>query len=253
MKKLIITLDDYGLSRAVDQGINYVGHHSKLPTGISLMVWGRDVNYAINHFNFSNVDLGQHLELFKFEELGRPVKSEDYMRLFATKSNQFMIDLVKREIEQFENLVNKKPAFINSHKGIHGNYKVLEYLLQYCADNNIPIRRGEVGFDVELGAENYAANIMIKRSGIRRPDFLVAHILGNDADTIKNDILQDLSQIDDGQSVEILFHPGFFDKEVLKITSLNYQRSRDIEILCDQSFMKQIQDMGFKLTRFKDL
>ena len=254
MKKLVITLDDFGFLRSVNNGIFYALSKIKIPVELSLMVWGKDIDYAIEQLvKYPNVYVGLHLEILGWQQLGRPATTKDYLELLRTKDTQQIVKLVKKELDRFEKLMGKKPSHITAHKGIHGNYKVLAFLLDYCSKNNIPMRRGNVALNTDLEAENYAANIMIKRSGIKMPDHLIAQISGNMLSKVKKKLLRVLKQVKEDENAELLLHPGFVNKELILASSLNYLRARDLQLLLDENFISSIRELGFTFVNFKDL
>ena len=95
--------------------------------------------------------------------------------------------------------------------------------------------------------------MIIKRAGVQSTDHLIIHIKGNDSSLIKDSILSDLKKVKDTETAEILTHPGYFDATLLKRSSLNYERSRDLDMLIDQKFIKSIKDLRFSIVSYKQL
>ena len=94
---------------------------------------------------------------------------------------------------------------------------------------------------------------MFKRAGITTTDFIFGHILGSDLTLIKSQFLSDLSSVADGQSAEILTHPGYFDQEILQLSSLNYERARDLDMCLDPQFKQSILDLGFQIVNYTQI
>ena len=241
MKKLVIVADDFGALESVNNGIRYL--YGKCPTiEISMVTDSEYTKHAVTLINELNIpNIGIHIELLGNRTLGRAVTSQDYINLYKEKSYEEIEELAAEELSVFERLVGRPPTHITSHKGIHGNFKLLGFLIDYAKKHNIPIRKPVTAFNVELSDENYAAEISITRAGIKSTDHLIAHMLGNDTREIESSYLSDLAKVKDGESVEIAIHPGFFDEKLLEYSSLNYQRTRDIAVFSNNAFLTKIK------------
>ena len=78
-------------------------------------------------------------------------------------------------------------------------------------------------------------------------------MLGNNLDKIKNAFITDLEKVNEGETAEIVIHPAFFDERLLNYSSLNYLRTRDIDLFTDQNFIKKKKKMGFKFCTYKQI
>ncbi|GAB4139902.1 MAG: hypothetical protein Fur0024_0640 [Patescibacteria group bacterium] len=154
-------------------------------------------------------------------------------------------------------MVGRKPTHICPQYGIHGNLKLLKFVIDYAKENNIPVRIPMTVLSSSSAdfsdSENYSATIMLRRAGIKSTNYLFSHIVGNDSIKAKNDFLENLSKVKDGESAEILFHPSFFDLDILKFSSLNYERARDVVIATDKDFKQKILDMGFEIVDYSKI
>jgi len=77
--------------------------------------------------------------------------------------------------------------------------------------------------------------------------------LGDDIKQIKEAFINDLKTVKDSESAEIMFHPGYFDAEILKYSSLGYERARDLALSLDEDFRKRISQMSFKIVSYSKL
>lgn len=253
MKKLVIVADDFGFLPSVNDGIEYLFKNSPV-IEISLVTNAKYTLEALKIAKKHKIqNLGIHIELLGSKSLGRPVTTSDYTVLYQEKSYEDIEILAKEEIKEFERLVGKTPTHITSHKGIHGNFKLLNYLINYARGKNIPIRKPITALNVELGEQNYAAEISLKRAGLKSSNYLIAHMLGNDSNVTKKAYIDDLAKLKDGESAEIITHPAFFDENLLNHSALNYLRTRDISIFTDKIFLNKITKMGFEICSYKDL
>ncbi len=256
--KTVIVLDDFGLCKSVNNGIIYVLERSTIPFEVSLMVYGKAVKHAIKNMPKST-RLGIHLDPLGWQKTKKVSTTQDYIDLFKNHSSDYIEKLVLEELKRFTDLTGNYPTHITSHKGIHSNFKVLQAILIYAKQHNIPMRRANTALNLELTENSYASNIMIRRSGLVLTDALIACIEGNTTQKVKNCIIENIKRLKEQNTgnkqptAEILFHPGFIDKELIELSSLNYLRGRDLSILLDKDFIKKLENMGVKFVNYSDL
>lgn len=252
MKKLIVVADDFGWTEQVNKGILKT-YKKGLVTEISLMIGAPASKDAIKIIKKEKiVDVGLHLGLVPFSKENIFMKRDDYINLFKEKTSDEIEELVTTELNEFEEQLNSTPTHIIPQYGIHGNLKLLQILISYCKKNKVAMRLPKTVLTGNF-SENYAGEIMIKRENIKTTEHLFAYIEGNNNDKIKKQILDDLNTVGDGETTEILFHPGYFDEKILKLSSLNYERARDIAICLDKELINKVTEMGFQIVSYKDL
>lgn len=255
MKKLIVVADDFGWTEGVNLGI-LKAYKEGIVTEISYMLDAPGSNHALELIKKEKIkDVGIHLGLVGWKENKRFFKREDYIRLFKEKSEAEVAKLALKEIEKFALIVGVRPTHIIPQYGIHGNLKLLKTLIKYALKNNTPIRIPQTVLNNKNSdvTENYAAEIMLKRSGVRMTDKLFMHINGEYLEDIVELFLTDLKGVKDGQTIEILTHPGYFDEEILKLSSLNYERARDLAMCMNSKFNNGIEKLGFKLISYSEV
>ncbi len=250
-KKLIVIADDFGLCESVNKGI-VKAYNEGIVTEISLMLNSSGTENAISLIKKHNLKrVGLHLLLFDWINKGEKFNKDNYTTLFLEKTAEEILDLATQEFKQFEKELGFIPTHICPHQGIHGNLKLLAVIIKYASKNNIPIRLPKTLLtSSEIDAENYAAEIILKRAKIKTTTYLFAHILGSDIKEIKDGFLNDLDTVKPNEVAEMFVHPGFFDEELMKLSSLNYERARDLTICLDPKFKKDILKKGFKLVNY---
>ncbi len=253
-KRLLVVADDFGMSQAINDGIYYTIKHG-FTTDISFMVYGEAAQQAIKLTEKHNLEnIGIHITLQGIYPKIRRLRLKDYEEIFRTKTTTEIIKAAQKELNLFEKLVGKKPTHINTHQGLHGNLKLLQFLIVYAKENNIPMRIPNTTLDNSgLENQNYTAEILLERNRIRKTDYLFAQISGADIQRIKNHFMDNLSRVRKGESAEILFHPGFVDEKLLEITSMTYERARDIAILIDKDFWRKVKELGFKFIHYNQI
>ncbi len=180
--------------------------------------------------------------------------SNDYIRLFRRNSIQKIKNMFWQEISIFERALGKCPTHITSHKGIYGNFKLLNEVIKYCKDKNIPIRCPHTDLEnSSFDDPNYGAEVTTRRANLLMTDYLICKIKGSDTKVIIDYFIEELKKVKAGQSAEILLYPAYFDKFLLENSSLNYERCRDLDISLNQNLRQNILDLKFKLISYNNL
>lgn len=213
-----------------------------------------DLEHGIELLKKHNLtEVGLHTSLFAWSKTNRPGRPE-FIEFFKNANDQEIADRAMSEIKVFEDLMGYKPKFISPQFNMHGNLRFMKVIADYVVANNIPMRIPRALIEnEEIEAHNYSAEIYLKRLGVKMTNHLFAHILGPDAKAIMNSFVDDLSTVKDGESVEILLHPGYHDSTLLESSSLNFERARDLSITLNPSFKARIQELGFTYSHMSDL
>ncbi len=250
MKKLIVVADDFGLTESVNKGI-IKAYQEGIVTEISLQLFSPGTENAVQLMKEKAVsDVGIHLLLYNWQETGKNFHRDDYVAMFSDVSTQELQDRAKREFDTFEKLTGRLPTHIIPQYGIHGNLKVLDAICSYAKDHAIPMRIPRTVLVLEKLDENYAAETILRRSGLRTTTHLFGHVLGSDIDEVKKLFLSDLETAGDNEITEIYLHPGFVDKELMTVSSLRYERARDLALSLDKQFKKSIESLGYSLVTY---
>lgn len=253
MKRLCIVADDFGLTESVNQGILDVYLAGRIQ-GVALMIMADATDEAIALIKEHNIEhVGIHTSLFSFRKADRKQRS-DFIEFFRSATDEQVKKAVNDEFELFEKLMGRRPEFIAPQWNMHGNLRVLKYVTEYALQYSIPMRIPRAILEVEeITDQNYAAEVYLKRAKVHMPDHMFCHVLGADAMFIKDDTRKLLEQVQEGESIELIFHPGYNDQETLEVSSLNYERTRDLAILSDNLFFEQLKSAGFVLVPYTKL
>ena len=244
--------DDMGLCDCINNGIIY-SLENGIVTEISLMLNSRGTTSAIETIKSKKIrNVGIHLSLQALNK-NKEISIAGYKELLSELSEAELSLVVEKELLDFENKLGRVPTHIAPHQGLHGNLGVLNSLISYAKGKNIPIRIPRTPLDGGFEIKNYSAEILLKRNNIKHTNYIFTEVRGADISKIKRGFLNKLARVRPGESVEIFFHPGFFSKNLMEITSLTYERSRDIAILTDKRFKKSIEKLGFKFVPYSKL
>lgn len=252
-KKVVIVGDDFGVTTGTNQAM-LRAYQEGILTELSLMVDAPKTLEAVKLTSDYNItQVGLHQILFSWDPQKRFNRS-DYIKLFKESTDEYIVQLANDEFKRFEDLLGRKPTHITAQYGIHGNLKLLEAVIQYAKANSIPVRLPKVALtNADIDNSNYAAEVTIKRSGVKMCDYLFAHVLGSEYDVVKDAYLNDLSTVFDGESCEIAMHPSYLDEELLEVSSLGYERVRDLKLVLDSDFKEKVTNLGFDIVNYSQI
>ena len=119
-RPVIINVDDLGLSTAVNDAVIHLAELGRIGAS-SYMVGGTITDSDTNRLNQLNVDIGLHLDLTGIfaSALRGSLKSviiASYLRRFNPMQ---VTDIIKQQLDGFEERFNRAPVFIDGHQHIH--------------------------------------------------------------------------------------------------------------------------------------
>lgn len=248
MKKLIVNADDFGYSRGVNYGI-IDSHQLGILTSTTFManMPGADHAAALAK-QFPNLGVGVHLVL----TCGRPllnthktiVDVEGNFRKLEFYKGAFTIDYDevyaewKAQIEKFKSY-GLEPTHLDSHHHINSFGSMPEVFLTLAKEYRLPVRNN-------MGQTIHKE---IKKSEIKATDsfsYLIETALKND------EALDNLFKYHD--SVEVMAHPAYLDKELMTGSSFTYPRVDEVEFLTNRDIVNCIKARSdIKLCTFKEI
>ena len=119
-RAVIINIDDLGLSSAVNDAVIHLAELGRVGAS-SYMVGGTIANSEINKLKKLKVDVGLHLDLTGIfpSSLRGSLKSTiiaSYLRRFSSIQ---VTDIIKQQLDGFEDRFGHAPVFIDGHQHIH--------------------------------------------------------------------------------------------------------------------------------------
>jgi predicted glycoside hydrolase/deacetylase ChbG (UPF0249 family) len=213
MKWLIVTADDFGISRGINRGI-MEAHRDGVVTSTSLMVKRGACEEAVALARESPaLSLGLHLELDGVDPARVPAE-------------------IERQGARFQELVGSAPTHVDTHHDVHRDPRVLAPLLEWGRRNAVPVR-GHSGvryfskFYGQWGAETHLEQISVEG------------------------LLKLLDQgIREGVT-ELNCHPGY--PEPAFPSSYAAERAVEVRTLCDPAVRQALRAMEIQLIGFRDL
>lgn len=230
MIKLIVNADDFGYSKGINYGI-IEAHRNGIVNSTTMMMNMPGVNHAVDLAKENpNLKVGIHLVL----TCGKPLLTDvptlvDENGCFKKnrdilESNISLEELEREWTAQIEKFLETGLTLthIDSHHHVHTVPKFLPVVQKLSKKYNLSVRR--VSDHAIEGVPPYS-------------DVFLHEFYGEGA---TYDFFEKIvTHVQDGQTVEVMCHPGFLDHEVLNNSSYAKDRVTEIEILTSISLPSQ--------------
>jgi len=271
MKKLIITAHDFGLLHSINLGTIYaLQNKCNFFSQLSLVVNGRnESSVEAAKFIRANPQISCLLDL-SFSELKPLVsghktlidKSGNLKRVYTENwdfnsindyDSQEIIKEMDAQYDWYIEHVGRKPDGLTSRKNVHGDPKILIPVVDLAKRENLPIRSPLWKWET-----NYSAQSFVIEEGIKCPTktFIVCPDWNGhksyDLITDFDQLIRDINNTS-GDVHEILTFAGFVDEELIRFSSLNWQRGQILDIMKKKPEILQKLRDNFEIISFKDL
>jgi len=224
---LIVNADDFGRSAGINRGIATT-HEQGIVTSASLMVrWpfaAEAAGYARDHPALS---VGLHVDLGEWV----PQAEDGWRTVYEVRAEDLEAE-VCRQLGRFRELVGHEPTHLDSHQHVHRSEPVASIVRVLGEELGVPVR--SVSPEVRYCGDFYGQD----RRGEPRQDAIGVKAL-----------LSLIASLPAG-TTEMCCHPG--DAADLESSYL-YERSREIESLCDPRVRVALAAGGVELRSFNDL
>jgi chitin disaccharide deacetylase len=213
VKLLIVTADDFGITRGVNRGV-VEAHRTGILTSTSLLVSRPASEEAVALAReCPALSLGLHLELDPHDPEGAPAALE-------------------RQVARFVDLVGMPPTHLDSHHDVHRHPQVQPHVLAWARRAGVPVRgysgvRHLAKFYGQWGGETHLEQIS------------VAGLLA----------LLD-AELAEGVT-ELTCHPGYVMPDLA--SSYAVEREAELRTLCDPAVRQALLDRSIRLIGFQDL
>ena len=255
MKKLVIRADDLGYCEGVNYGI-LKSIRDGLVRTVGLMPNMEYARHGYELIRGFDVCLGQHSNV----SVGRPCadpsripsllkengefrSSSEYRSAFQ-KGEEFVVTEeavieLEAQYERFQEITGKKPEYFEAHAVVSDN---LIQALNIVAKRH-GLRLQEISFDGSLCRFDDMTVRMLPLDVITLPEY-------EPFEALKAGIVRHREE--DAPIVSV-YHPGYVDAFLLRNSSLNINRARETEMLCDPSVRRWLEDQNVELVTYRDL
>lgn len=238
MKKIILNVDDFGLTKGVNDAVLELSKQGLVKSTTALVnspYFAEDIKKTVDY----DLDVGIHLTIDLFNaELFHPSLCDENNLFHKAKTHSLNrsldSDVIYREwksqIEKFIQVAGFKPTHIDSHHHAH----------VVNSDANIAVKR--------LGEEY---NLVIRHNSNNK---YTAHCSGDFyGENVNPDLLMttmtNLLEVE-ADYLEVMMHPAFVDEELKTISSYNTARMKEYEAIISKEFKTFIEQNNIEISKF---
>lgn len=227
MRRLIINADDFGLTKGCNEGI-ISAMKDGIVTSTTVMMNMHEAEEGIRKALEEGIDkMGVHLTL----TCGKPLmQKDDVLSLvdkdgkFHRRTAMFPISIEFGELEkelraQIEKFLDTEMQLthLDSHHHVQTYGKIKELVGILAKEYGVPVRQ------TDRSEKEYFRSI-----GVKTTDYFSMEFYG---DSVSVETLKGIIDKFPEGTMEIMSHPGFFDKEIQEISSYNRERSKELKVL----------------------
>ncbi len=238
MKKIILNVDDFGLTKGVNEAVFELNKQRLVKSTTALVnspYFAQGVSKAIE----CDLEVGIHLTIDLFKaEIYHPSLCDEDKNFYTAKTHSLTrpldSDVIYREwkaqIEKFIEVAGFRPSHIDSHHHAH--------ILNIAANSAVQRLGEEYGLVIRNNQTN-------KYKAYCSDDFY--------GDTVSAELL--ISTVSkllkvEANYLEVMVHPALVDEELMQISSYNTGRKQELESIKSEEFKKYIIHNGIELTSF---
>jgi len=260
MKQLIVNADDYGRTAAISRGIRYAHLNGIVSTTTSMMNFSTaQDDLRIARQECPQLGLGVHLTL----TAGSPVLPADQVPTLVNAQGQFLklsqLDEAypkfnptelkaewRAQIEKFLATGAPLDHFDSHHHSSYFTEFGMSIMLDLANEYGVAIRRPRA---LEYTGDRFEfTERVLADKKTRCPDQAVGSFY-DEGVTLEN-LLNILNSLREGVT-EMMSHPGYIDEEILRDSSYNRQREKELEILTNPQVKQALSANNIALTTFK--
>lgn len=253
--RLIINGDDFGLTEGVTKGI-IKGIKEGIITDTSALV---NSDYFIDASILAKeegiLSMGVHLTITFLKPVLKGLKNivdKDgyfYRKPLLIPAPYDYIEIedeLRAQIEKFLSTGLKLNHLDTHHIFSIMDEKIFEIVVKLAKEYNVPIRR-----DFSLSNNEEQLFDIARKNIINTTDIL---LFQSGKVVTKEYIVKNVNKYKEEEiDVEILAHPGYVDENLKKLSSLTYNREKELEVYLDSEIKQYIKKSNVKLISYCDL
>lgn len=239
MEKIIINVDDFGLSRAYNLGI-IEAYQAGVISSTTLLVTSEKVDHAVNlaHEN-PGLGVGLHLALSSFKSLtnhseisinGRLKHRDDYVKNNGEMDQNAIYAELKAQLLLFIEKMGKKPTHLDMHHHLHRYSNIKEVVIKLANEYDLSLRNEET----------------VNGKSIVNIDFYAPNI--NQKQLEKS--ISELLEYDKAFNRELCVHAGYIDQYIMENSSYNLPRIEEQAVLMNQNFKDYLNKKEIELVTY---
>lgn len=271
MKKLIVTADDFGISKEVNEAVE-TAHKNGILTTTSLMVAEPFADDAVNRAKLlPKLGVGLHLALSRAHPASNPENIPDLVakdglfraNLVVSGFRFFFLPHVREQLEteiraQFEAFqqTGLRLDHVNTHNHLHLHPTVLSLILKIGKSYGMK----SVRFPYDAHSASWGALFLkpwlalmkarLNRHGVRHNDVLLG--LDETGHLDSKTLISRVESLSDGIA-ELMCHPATGKWEAMDPMARDFRHDLELAALVDPASIKAICDNGVQLIAYKDI
>ncbi|WOO87580.1 ChbG/HpnK family deacetylase [Mollicutes bacterium LVI A0039] len=239
MNKIILNVDDFGLTKGVNEAVLEL-HKQGVVNSTTALVNSPYFKQGVEAANDSpNLAIGIHLTIDLFTaELYHPSLCTVEMQFHTAKTHDLKRSLDsnvvynewKAQIEKFIKITGRKPSHIDSHHHVHiFNFDANIAVRKLAEEYNLPVRE----FETKTYRSKCNGDFYGDKLSLEQLQASIEALIETGAD------YQD-----------VMMHPAFIDEELLNISSYNNQRKLEFDILSSRDFKQYIVENNILISSY---
>jgi predicted glycoside hydrolase/deacetylase ChbG (UPF0249 family) len=270
---LIVTADDFGLSRGVDEGI-LTAHREGIVTNTALMVNFPELDESVDRLRgATNLDVGVHLNL----TAGHPVSPASRVSSLVDRDGRFLPlrqlltriaraavrrDDVRRECDaQLHEALRRGLAIssVSSHQHVHMLPPLTAAVAGAAMSHGVPFVRlssswpaglhGSVKW-LAISATALLARATVRAMGLRHNQSVLPLVVDGDGAATRLD--RSLRRLRAGVS-ELVCHPGYVDPMLKSRDPYVQPRLDELALITAVGLRRVVAEEGIQLSGYRDL
>jgi len=264
MKRLIVTADDFGMARSINEGIARA-YSDGIVTSVALLPAGAAFDDAIRIARELKIDqAGAHLALTEVRPDLPPHHTNLFLQLVSKKirPDELYAELKSQLEAAFSTGI--KINNISSHEHVHMFPAILEIFIRLAKEFGIdtiryphgdrPVSWLEAGAIYRSAVLNFFSPGMKRafaEAGIRHPDYFMGFIDSGRL-TAEDILIHMIRSLKDG-TTELVCHPGFLGPEVLDKHTFHINCEAELAALTSKHVKMLIEASDVKLVNFSEV
>lgn len=240
MNKIILNVDDFGLTNGVNEAV-FELHKQGMLNSTTALVNSPHFKSGIEQAKvYPDLAIGIHLTIDLFKaELYHPSLCTVEMDFYTAKTHDFKRSLDsnviynewKAQIQKFALIAGHLPSHIDSHHHAHiFNYDASLAVARLAEEFSLPVR--------EFTTDNYTS----KCNGDFYGEKLSVQQLIDSIEML----------IETGADYQdVMMHPAFIDDDLMNITSYNTPRKLEFDIVSSDQFKQYISDNNIVISSYR--
>jgi chitin disaccharide deacetylase len=271
LKRLIVTADDFGISKQVNEAVE-TAHLNGILSATSLMVGEPFCADAVERArNMPALGVGLHIALSRAWPVSAPTKIPDLIGkngqlradLVGAGFRFFFLPAVRRQLEteitaQFEAFAKTGLPLdhVNAHNHLHLHPTVLSHILKIGKHFGMKsIRLPKQPVANNLGAKFLRPwlalmQLRLRRNAIRHNDVLLGLEITGALDT--NILLSLIEGLSD-QTAELMCHPATGPWPDMDPMASGFWHDREFRALIDEATISAVRDNNVELIAYRDI